>query len=390
VLGLTLFGSSHRTQAGSISVIRDLGPVKPTGVSNTGLVVGMSTNAQGPPQALVENLATGAQTALPAQLPVYGSSNPVISPNGTIAYANYTAQLLQNGQSINLGTVPLSGMNVYQGSGPSTPYGVNDSGVVVGQSYAGARNDHAFAYTSGYHPGPAPNWSVSMQDLDTMGGNNSLALGVNAAGVVVGQADDANWGSRAFVGFPRGDLGTLGGRDSIAYAINERNQVVGAADLAAAPGATLPGAPPGSGNVHAFMYQNSRMGDLGTLPGYANSVAVGINNAGQVIGYATNTRPYLSHLASRDPLGIAEPFLYQNGVMTNLNDALPPNSGWLLQSALAINDLGQIVGVGTHDGQTEGYVLVIDPVPEPAPLLLFATVAGGWLIRRGRRAGHVA
>jgi hypothetical protein len=120
-------------------------------------------------------------------------------------------------------------------------------------------------------------------------------------------------------------------------------------------------------------------------------VAVGINNAGQVIGYATNALPYLSHLVSRDPMGAAEPFLYQNGVMTNLNDLLPANSGWVLQSVLAINNLGQGVGEGSYQGQERGYLLALGPVPEPATLWLFAVAAGSWLVvgaARGRsRAG---
>jgi hypothetical protein len=36
---------------------------------------------------------------------------------------------------------------------------------------------------------------------------------------------------------------------------------------------------------------------------------------------------------------------------------LPANSGWTLYDAFDINDLGQIVGAGTHNGITRGFVL---------------------------------
>src|SRR5512133_842170 len=59
------------------------------------------------------------------------------------------------------------------------------------------------------------------------------------------------------------DLGTLGGRSSAATAINEVGEVVGMSDTA-------------SGKQHAFLWQNGRMRDLGTLPGERYSYATGI------------------------------------------------------------------------------------------------------------------
>jgi probable HAF family extracellular repeat protein len=43
--------------------------------------------------------------------------------------------------------------------------------------------------------------------------------------------------------------------------------------------------------------------------------------------------------------------------MRDLNNLLPPNSGWELTQALGINDKGQIVGYGTHDGQIRAFLL---------------------------------
>jgi hypothetical protein len=42
--------------------------------------------------------------------------------------------------------------------------------------------------------------------------------------------------------------------------------------------------------------------------------------------------------------------LWENGQITDLNDRLPAGSGWVLTEAYGINDAGQIVGAGGHDG----------------------------------------
>ena len=55
-------------------------------------------------------------------------------------------------------------------------------------------------------------------------------------------------------------------------------------------------------------------------------------------------------------------FIYNNGTMTDLNSLLPPDSGWILISANAINNNGQIVGVGLHNGATHAFLVEV-PVP---------------------------
>jgi probable HAF family extracellular repeat protein len=90
---------------------------------------------------------------------------------------------------------------------------------------------------------------------------------------VSGQSDDTQRYSIT-------DLGTLGGSSSIALGINSCGQVVGEAE-------TDTGAP------HAFLWEDDRMIDLGTLSGAnQSSTASGINSRGQIVGRSdTDTDP---------------------------------------------------------------------------------------------------
>ncbi len=49
--------------------------------------------------------------------------------------------------------------------------------------------------------------------------------------------------------------------------------------------------------------------------------------------------------------------VYSNGQIKDLNGMIPAGSGWVLIDAEGINASGQIVGMGTHNGQEHGYLL---------------------------------
>src|SRR5579884_571051 len=133
------------------------------------------------------------------------------------------------------------------------------------------------------------------------------------------------------------DLGTLGGSSSYAYAINASGAIVGESLVK------------GDATFHAFIYQNGRMSDLGTIAGYRNAVATDINANGDVVGYAYNT-----------DTGTYHAFLYHKGKMVDLNTLIPSTSPWRLNSASAINDNGQITGSANDKaGDRRAFVLSI-------------------------------
>ena len=188
--------------------------------------------------------------------------------------------------------------------GPFTPNAINDTGSVAGtrislqgggiwRSEAVLRND------------------TSVIGLGTLGGDNSYAHGINANEEVVGvsQLSDGTTNRAFYKGAGEiTDIGTLGGSHSHAYAINDQRNVVGVAD-------------DNAGTPHAFHFRLDAQGqvvertDLGELGG-GNSYALDINEQDVVVGTSD-----------------ARAFVWEAGTMLDLNELIPEESGWRLDSA---------------------------------------------------------
>ena len=198
------------------------------------------------------------------------------------------------------------------------------SGLVVGGSLtAGNTQLQAFQYESG---------RITALPIDL--GGSSEAMGVNAAGDIVGYACTAGQAAcRAFLlrGSELIDVGSLGGR-SVANKINDAGDIVGTSWLA------------DQQTARAFIYRDGVMTDLGTLGG-ASSQGLGINSRSEVVGTAL------------DAAGAPRAFVWRDGVMTDLNTLVPAGTGWLLTSASGISDGGQIVATGARDGLTRAFLL---------------------------------
>jgi len=255
-----------------------------------------------------------------------------------------------NGHLTDLGT--LGGTNGYA-------YGINNSGQIAGGAESSTGVEDAFFYDKGV-----------MTDLGTFGGTSSDARAINNQGQIAGgfwSSGDTSYHAYLYSAGTMTDLGTLGGTRSLAFGINDNGQVVGQSSIT------------GVTPYHAFLYSGGTMADLGTLGG-AQSFAYGINNSGQVVGgaftstnvehaflYSGGTMTDLDSFGSLRSRAYAinrfgeivgfmgfgdHAFVYSGGVMTDLNTVIDTNLGWTLEVAAAINDRGQIAGVGTHPAGT--------------------------------------
>jgi probable HAF family extracellular repeat protein len=272
-------------------------------------------------------------------------NNEVVGESNT---ANAThAFLYSNGVMTDLGT--LGTLNGY-----SSAHAINRLGHVVGEaSLANVSVIHAVLYSGG-----------NKTDLGVLGGNYSNARGINNSDVIVGESDVVSQGVTNVHAFTYTnnvmlDLGTLGGAYSSAAGINDNGVVVGEAE-------NLVG---GVSNLRAFVFRNGAMIDLGTLGGVTSSASA-VNSGDQVVGYATDANE------------VAHAFLYVGSTMINLDEHIPPGSGWTnLASADAINDAGQIAGSGfLADGSYHGYLLTPAPplsvaITNPLPGATFASPA---------------
>ena len=200
------------------------------------------------------------------------------------------------------------------------------------------------------------------QQLPTYSGDtDGIAMAINDKGQVVGGSGDCSafnpiaetnllplhamlWEDGVPV-----DLGNLGGTGHgngiEAVNLNNHGQVVGNSDVK------------GDANFHGFLWSTEKgMRDLGTLPGDANSLAISINDAGDVVGVSLD--------ANFNPRA----FFLQNGTMSDLNTLIPAGSALFLITACSINASGEIIGIAVDDsGNFHGYLAAPvrrDPVSE--------------------------
>jgi probable HAF family extracellular repeat protein len=302
----------------SITLIPSAAPsiiVEPRGINDSGEVVGDVSSA-GFTKAFF--FAAGTLTTF-APDNVYSSVASAVNTTGQIAgYGGQSPTAFiynPNGTFTQLGTL---------GGPASLAYGLNDLGHAVGTSNTFAFFSHAFLYTGG-----------PLIDLSTLGGHTSVAVSINNSDQIAGYSQTFSGATHAFL-YSSGilhDLQTLGGSGSRASAINGSGAVVGTSDVS------------GNAATHAFLYTNGAMTDLGTLG--TNSYATSINAKGVIVGYFDfGSGSTVTHA-----------FVYRTGALVDLNTLIDPASGWVLQTAAAINNAGQITGTGTFNGSNHAYLL---------------------------------
>jgi probable HAF family extracellular repeat protein len=190
-------------------------------------------------------------------------------------------------------------------------------------------------------------------ELGTLGGIVNGASAINDRGWVMGAAnlpgDTTEHATLWIYGKPH-DLGTLGGPNSAVpwpAVKNDRGLIVGVSDTADDNplheiwSCALAFFPTASGkNCRGFVWKDGTMHALPTLGGY-NGVATGVNNRGQVVGWAETT--------VHDPTCTAPQVLQFLGVVYGPGkdqvQSLPPFDRDQDSAATAINDRGQVVGI---------------------------------------------
>ncbi len=190
-----------------------------------------------------------------------------------------------------------------------------------------------------------------MRELRPLGNDRtSAATAINDKGQVVGisgacgtavggvaAAHAVMWEKGKTHPFHLGNLGGIAWNTPMA--LNERGEVVGFSNVSKADGANF--------NAQAFRWTRGRgIENLGVLPGDSLSQALGINDEGQIVGTSC-TAGFASCRA----------FLYERGVMMDLNELVPDDYADHLYSANDINNDGQITGLAIKAG-TEDTVAV--------------------------------
>jgi probable HAF family extracellular repeat protein len=352
-----------------VYTIRDLGPISPAAINDAGQIAGLDSNNHAVlwTAGHVRDLGVlpGGTYSVPNAIntvgAVVGMADGLVTYDPGVPYSKWT------------GYVPLS--FVWTRSGGMQTLGYIDTPIHSPKdtsSKAKAINifGQIIVYTAG------PNDYANGHVWTKRGGltellpysYNSEAIGINNRGQIVGwngymYPDDCSpFCSRAegTYDYPKpslwenGVLTELGipptvtdswlvgfGGVGVAYDINDATQVVGWSAIEQSN-------EPRYWVHHAFLWTRKHgMEDLGTLPGDLSSVAKHINVFGHVIGSS-----YV------DTQHEGRPFIWtRKQGMQDLNTLIDARSGWILRLATGINFRGEIVGSGTLNHATHGFLL---------------------------------
>lgn len=330
------------------------------------------------------------------------ANNGLASGAATVPNGSMHAFLWFNGLKLDIGAPGLGGAH-------SAAFGVNEVGQAVGEAETSLPDDEDFCGFNALGLLPTATrclpflWEHgAMKRLPTLGGPNGVANSINNRGIVAGFAEnslpDPDPACPVFqfkpVIWENGriqELSTLDEPDGVAAAINDHGQVVGASGTCAPFNAnsglylvenrallwerdmvTDLGNLGGTGGIagnhacainnhgqvvghselpnnttfHGFLWtRENGMRDLDTLPNDAASLALGINDKGEVVG--------ASLAANFNPRAV----IWGGDAMTDLNTLIPANSGLHLLLAVSISAGGEIVGLAvTNTGALHGFL----------------------------------
>jgi len=281
------------------------------------------------------------------------------------ASGNAHAALFHNGQVIDIGT--LGGLY-------SEATGINKSGLIVGNSQIASGYVHAFLYSNNV-----------MTDLGTLGGPNSYAIAINDSAQIVGNSDLADGTSHAFL-YVAGVMTDLGAVSAVS--INASGQILVSDSSFASVysnGAMQPLPQPGC-NGSPFQYGAAyAMNDSGEVVGEAwawygsmlvcdDAILISGGQAkdigfGLLMGFNTAIAINgLGHILGKgwtycDGSFCQQEYTFLDGTVLFYSVSTPDSSGWYSLLGSAINDAGQIAGIGNNANGQRAFLMTPIPLP---------------------------
>jgi probable HAF family extracellular repeat protein len=216
-----------------------------------------------------------------------------------------------------------SGMTPLPIPTPNYPLGINGQGDIVGIF---GNPPHAFLYRNGRFDDLGPGQAFAINDQDQ----------------IVGVDEHS---ARLWDDLGTHDLDDEGGWTA-AYAISASGVIAGSSTR----GATTNAVP-----SHAVLWTPYGISDLGTLGG--DRAAALAMSGDLIVGRSVTAKG-----------GVDRAFVYDingPGYALDLNDLIPPNSGWILSEARGVNAAGQIVGLGQLNSMNCAFLLT--PVQPDSP-----------------------
>jgi probable HAF family extracellular repeat protein len=362
-LGLIFISTAANAVTYNIAVLESLsgsGDSQALALNDNGMVVGQSYNTSTAQlESVIWNDGVIQSLGISGIARGVNNSGVVVGETGSGSLGmpdGYAYSWSSTGGVTNLGTL---------GGSYSGAYDINESGVITGHSWiAGAAlaSTHGFVYKDGV-----------MTDLGTVSNplGYSRGQGINDAGEIVGRGSvDLFFSSNKYSIYWEGD-GTLNqfagpGSYSTAEQINNNGLIVGSARTAT------------DGNIQfaASWDTDGNINFLDSLGGNG-SQARSVNDAGVIVGYSQNGSGSATNRA----------FVSYDGTSVyDLNELVDLDGTDLVALTVAqdVNEAGQIVGIGvTATGEQRAFLLTA--VPVPAAVWLFGSALGilGW-VRRSR------
>lgn len=288
----------------------------PVAINNRGEIVGTAAGRVAQRPFLYRN---GTMTELPIGDPdQFGYAIDIndsgdIIARAVVTLAGYEHSFLIQRQGI-IDLHAQTGLEIF-------PVSINNRGVIAANVWQGSWDD-------------AVTWSKGVvRYLTSDSTRGSYAADINNRGQVLAQlygapfpSEPAGYYSAIIRGQSVSRLGSFGG-----VALNDRAHVAGEDNS--------------TNQVRTLLFRDGVWRDVGMLPGDVNIRLSAINNSDWIVG------------TSEGPGEVERAFLYVDGELCDLNDLIPPNSGWRLIHATDLNNRGEITAYGSYQGQEGGLLL---------------------------------